>query len=161
VKFPDLYLALITNGTTINSRVSSMLMERNISWIVVSVDAATPATYRRIRGGRFERVISGVKTLSRIREAHNNSWKLILSFSVMQSNLDEICAFVDMADQLGVEFSFNPVAGDWHNESFSKDIDDVKQVEASVQKLEEHLLAKGKSALLASRLRMLLVDLQR
>ncbi len=156
--YPDLHLALITNGTAVTKKTEKLLLNRRISWILVSIDAVTQETFKLIRGGSLEKVLDGVKRLKSLRETQNDNWRLIIGFTMMRSNMKEAVGFVDLAEQLGVEFIFTPVFGNWHSESFTQM--DLEQLQDAISKLEDYLVCKGKDRIKAARLRLMLQTLK-
>ncbi len=158
-RYPDLHLALITNGTTVTNKVEKLLHSRRISWILVSIDAASPETYEKIRGGKFERVISGVEKLKKIRDAQGLYWRLLIGFTLMRSNLHEATDFVDLAEDLNVDFVFTPIFGDWHGEHFHSTPLKLGYLEENILALEDYLVCKGKDKIKAARLRFMLESL--
>jgi MoaA/NifB/PqqE/SkfB family radical SAM enzyme len=70
----------------------------------VSMDAATPATYRRLRGvDQFARVVANVRELGRQqRELGADRPRVSLWFTATRVNLDELPLFVRLAADLGV-----------------------------------------------------------
>jgi MoaA/NifB/PqqE/SkfB family radical SAM enzyme len=143
-KYPDLRLALITNGTVVSSDVMDLLFARRISWILVSIDAATPETYSKVRGGELSKVIEGVKKLNEIRHRHNDSWALTIGFVFMRSNMHEAIEFVKLADNLDVRFCFQPVFGTWHDESYYHQPDQVKRASQILGELDSWLEVTGR-----------------
>jgi radical SAM protein with 4Fe4S-binding SPASM domain len=159
-KYPDLRLALITNGTVITDKVYDLILSKRISWIVVSLDAATPETYTQIRGGVLEKALEGIKKLKQIREQQHDSWSIVITFVLMRSNVHEITQFADLAEDLGVEFNINPVFGDWHQENFSTEPEQLAELEAAISNFELHLARKGLDPVEGIRLRAWLEDLK-
>jgi len=155
--YPDLHLALITNGSAITKRVENLLSSKLISWILVSVDAASEETYKMIRRGKYSAVINGIRKLKAIKDRQFNNWKLLAGFTFMPSNMREVLEFVDLTKSLGVDCVFTPVFGDWHAESFSsfsrEELDRAKQI---VLDLEHYLETQKIGKIKAQRLRILL-----
>jgi MoaA/NifB/PqqE/SkfB family radical SAM enzyme len=75
-----------------------------------SIDGATRATYREVRGTDvFERVTENVRRFSDAIESAPHV-RLILAYVVMRHNLHEVVPFVDFARQLNIErVEFHPV----------------------------------------------------
>jgi MoaA/NifB/PqqE/SkfB family radical SAM enzyme len=132
-----------------------LLANRLISWMLVSVDAARAETYNKIRGGKYEVVIEGIKKLKAIKDKQFNDWQLKIGFTFMPSNMYEVLQFVDLANSLGVECEFSPVFGAWHSESFSyssqSEIIAAKQI---ISDLENYLEKKNLGKIKAQRLRI-------
>lgn len=87
-----------TNGNLITK--NKKLIERihdKIDIVIVSFDAATDDTYKKIRGGKFQQVLDGVKLLIDLGiQVHTQ-------FVVQQGNYLEIPDYIKLAKSLGVE----------------------------------------------------------
>ena len=81
------------------------LLESGLDEYRVSMDAATPETYRSIRGvEQFDRVTGNVRRLLALRrEAGAEAPRVSLWFTATQSNLEELPAFVRLAAGLGTD----------------------------------------------------------
>ncbi|MHC4941690.1 MAG: radical SAM protein [Planctomycetota bacterium] len=102
-RIPTVYLA--TNGMLLTERISEHLVGAGLDAINLSIDAATPPTFERLRkGGRFERVIQNIKILKKMRDGQGSRKPLItLSFVLMQSNISELPEFIHLARSLEVD----------------------------------------------------------
>ena len=70
--------------------------------VKISVDAATPETYKKIRGGNFDILTKNLKMISELRSQDKiKSFKLC--FVVQRDNFREMPAFVKMAQELNVD----------------------------------------------------------
>src|SRR6185436_14141221 len=71
----------------------------------ISIDAATRATYERIRvGGDFDRLIANIGLLQRCKARLGSRFPVItFNFVLMRSNVGELPDLVDLAQRLGVE----------------------------------------------------------
>ena len=90
-------IMLITNGLLLTKDVSRRLMEAGLTRLMVSLDAATPDTYRAIRrGGRLEDVVANVETFLKLRREMKSPLPLLrVSFVKMSMNIHEQEAFRD------------------------------------------------------------------
>lgn len=90
-----------TNGNLLSKNMDLMtiLKEKDqLNTVVVSFDAATKETYKDVRGGNFELVISGVKQLIAMGV-------LVTTQNVVQQrNYLEILDYVKLGKELGVTF---------------------------------------------------------
>ena len=113
---PDLYLYMleklkehpivvstISNGTLLKDATAKRLVELGLDRLVVSMDAATPATYAKIRPpGKLEDVIGGLESLLRWKKELGRTLpRLELVFLGMQSNIEEFPEFVRLAKRVG------------------------------------------------------------
>jgi radical SAM protein with 4Fe4S-binding SPASM domain len=93
-----LHTMISTNGTLVTDQTAQTLAELGVP-VQVSLDGATAATHDRIRGpGAFERAWRGIDLLlqSGIRD------RLALCMTLMQWNLHEVPALLDLAEARGV-----------------------------------------------------------
>jgi len=83
---------------------ASRLIESGLDEYRVSMDAATAATYRQLRGvDRFERVTANVgRLIARQRELGRATPRASLWFTATRANIDELPGFVQLAADLGV-----------------------------------------------------------
>jgi MoaA/NifB/PqqE/SkfB family radical SAM enzyme len=92
-----------TNATLLSAKLTPRLLALHELHLKCSIDAATPETYRRIRGkDTFERVMANVRAFSDAVEGRPNM-KLILIYVVMRENLDEVLPYLDLAATLNIE----------------------------------------------------------
>ncbi len=69
--------------------------------INISLDAARPQTYRRIRGGDLNRVLSNIEALRHARKgSYPNLW---INMTLMRENIEEVVEFIELAHRLGTE----------------------------------------------------------
>jgi MoaA/NifB/PqqE/SkfB family radical SAM enzyme len=101
-------VGFFTNGLLLTGELLKKvvhLSRRPLSYIVFSVDGATPETYEAIRiGSNFSRVWRNLETAIRLREQRN--WRhlaLRMEFVAMRSNAGELARLVRMADEAGVD----------------------------------------------------------
>lgn len=80
------------------------LIDSGLDEYRVSMDAATPETYRRIRGvDQFDRVVANVRRLVELEQERSRSApRVSLWFTAARINLPELPAFVRLAASLGV-----------------------------------------------------------
>jgi MoaA/NifB/PqqE/SkfB family radical SAM enzyme len=122
--FPNLKIALQTNGTLFNEKNWKRLskVHKNISTVFVSFDAATEATYKITRrGGNWQHLQANVKFLADLR-AKGQLRYLRLDFVVQQANYREMPDFVTFATGLdkvdNVFFSQATNWGTWDSGEF-------------------------------------------
>jgi MoaA/NifB/PqqE/SkfB family radical SAM enzyme len=80
------------------------LIDSGLDEYRVSMDAATPETYRRIRGvDQFERVVANVRRLVELEKERGRATpRVSLWFTASRVNLGELPVFVHLAASLGV-----------------------------------------------------------
>ncbi len=82
---------LMTNGTLLTPELSEFLVRQEVSRVCISVDAATPETYEKVRGKpELARVENNIKGLANARKALGSALPIIrLSFCVVEDNREE------------------------------------------------------------------------
>lgn len=93
-----------SDAISLTARRAGRLIESGLDEYRVSMDAATRATYRCIRGvDQFDRVVDNVRRLMQIaRELGRATPRVSLWFTASRANLDELPEFVRLAADLGV-----------------------------------------------------------
>ena len=93
-----------TNGTLFSDMNVDRLVKSYVNQVSISLDAATAPTYRKIRGGNFDKVIAGIRRLvTRKRELGKHALTIILNMTLMMENIHELPAFIELARSLGVD----------------------------------------------------------
>lgn len=109
-----------TNAFMLTDRVIPGLLGLHELHLKCSIDAATPETYRRIRGrDHFERVTSNMRRFAELSREHPGV-RLITVYVVMRENLDEVLSFIEFAKSLDPHrVEFHPVrhVSDWRVEN--------------------------------------------
>jgi len=90
-----------TNGLLMTEENVMRLMRAPIFAISVSLDAATPETYRDIRGGNFETALAGIERL--VEHARPDA-HIVMTYVLMKRNITELADYVKLAAKLGVKF---------------------------------------------------------
>ena len=103
-KIPSLYF--LTNGQLLTEKVAEAIIAAGVTQVQISADGARKETYERIRrGARFETLLRNIRYLTRRKqELQRSSPTLQFNVVLMQSNLEELELFVDLAEELGVEW---------------------------------------------------------
>ncbi len=91
----DIFLG--TNGVLLTEEMSRFLISTGVSRLEVSLDAAEPETYRKIRGkDELARIEENLLTFRRLRDEAGASLPVLrLCFCVQELNVDEQDAFLD------------------------------------------------------------------
>lgn len=108
---------LFTNGMLLTEDLARFLIERQIARVFVSLDAATPETFRKIRGkDELERIERNIHTLVRLRDEQGSALPMVrVSFCVQPGNMAEKSAFIakwqDVVDHIDFQMmhDFNDV----------------------------------------------------
>lgn len=92
---------LVTNGSELDADLYAAVAPA-FDHVNVSIDAADPATYERIRrGARFDRLLANLQGIERHRRQHPDDVLLSLSAVVMRSTLPHLEQLVQLAAKVG------------------------------------------------------------
>lgn len=81
---------VITNGTLLTRDISEFLIEMDIDRLQISIDAAKPETYKKIRGGNLKILEKNINDFLELRKkAQKNTPILRVSFCEQSDNEDE------------------------------------------------------------------------
>src|SRR5699024_8685056 len=58
---------MVTNGLMLTESLSSTIVEAGLTWLSVSVDAAEAETYKKIRGGNYQKLLENINTFLKVR----------------------------------------------------------------------------------------------
>jgi MoaA/NifB/PqqE/SkfB family radical SAM enzyme len=102
-KFPNLELAIGTNGLMCEQNWHQLKsMQSAVKKITVSIDAAQPGTYEKIRrGGTWPQILQAMKFLQ--NKKHQQGFALHTRMIVQQQNYLEIEQFYQLCQQLDVD----------------------------------------------------------
>ncbi|GMR22530.1 MAG: hypothetical protein BMS9Abin37_0886 [Acidobacteriota bacterium] len=95
-------LEMTTNGQILTDRNIEKLLGRDIH-LYISLDAATPETYARLRNDTFEKILHNIRRLVEAKGGHGNLPKVFLVFMPMRANVHELDAFIELSAELGVD----------------------------------------------------------
>ncbi len=93
-----------SDAISLTARRAGLLIECGLDEFRVSMDAATPETYRRLRGvDQFDRVVDNVRRLRALQlERGRATPRVSLWFTASRANLAELPGFVRLAASLSV-----------------------------------------------------------
>jgi len=116
----DVPLHIDTNGVYLTEAVCERLVASRVDYVNISLDAATDATFRRVRKGAppLRDVCENIRRLMTIRARTGATFPVSISFTLMRSTLDEWPDFLRMAAELGV-----PIAAARHLEAYTADME--------------------------------------
>jgi MoaA/NifB/PqqE/SkfB family radical SAM enzyme len=96
---------LLTNGVLLGEKTARRLLDLGVSSISVSLDGATAATNDAVRlGGRFDMIVDNLRRVAQLRRDEGRDLRLGVSFVILDGNLHEIPALVDLAANIGVDW---------------------------------------------------------
>jgi MoaA/NifB/PqqE/SkfB family radical SAM enzyme len=115
-----LAVSISTNATMLTEPLIKKLLTLRQLNLRCSIDAATPETYRRIRGtDAFERATQNMMAFNELARQYPEH-RQILVYVVMKENLKEVLPFIDLAQTISPdELQFHPVRHvyDWQVEN--------------------------------------------
>jgi len=93
---------LTTTNFTLCAGKTEQIVDSGLSLIKVSLDAARPETYAKIRGRDFfDRVVRGVEELQRVKAAKGSATPFVrLQFVIQADNIGEVVEMVSLAHRL-------------------------------------------------------------
>jgi sulfatase maturation enzyme AslB (radical SAM superfamily) len=95
-------LEMSTNGQILTDRNIEKLLGRDVH-LYISLDAATPETYARLRNRTFDRILANIRRLVAAKGGRGRLPKVFLVFMPMRANVHELEAFVALSADLGVD----------------------------------------------------------
>jgi MoaA/NifB/PqqE/SkfB family radical SAM enzyme len=95
-------LELTTNGQILTERNIQKLLGRDIH-LYISLDAATPETYGKLRNDKFDRILVNLRRLVAAKGGKGKLPLIYLVFMPMRVNVREAKAFVELCADLGVD----------------------------------------------------------
>jgi MoaA/NifB/PqqE/SkfB family radical SAM enzyme len=100
-------ISLITNGQLLTLDISKSLMEAGLTRLMVSVDAATPKTYRRVRPrGDFNRLLTNLRGFLEVRAKFGEIPVVRASFVELGENASEREKFTSLFSGLADYLAF-------------------------------------------------------
>ncbi len=95
-------LEMTTNGQILTERNIQKLLGRPID-LYISLDAATPLTYSRLRNDTFEKILGNLRRLIAAKGGRSGLPRVHLVFMPMKGNVHELDAFVRLCADLNVD----------------------------------------------------------
>lgn len=122
-RYPKLMINFQTNGLLFNHHNWNRLhnIQSNFNDIIVSCDAATAETYRIVRrGGSWSVLQKNLGFIAELRKTRKIKGQFRLDYVVQKRNFHEMKAFVQMANDLGVDaITFHAVQPFFFQSEFS------------------------------------------
>jgi MoaA/NifB/PqqE/SkfB family radical SAM enzyme len=94
-------MRLTTNGYRLGEFAEQIA--RKFTFVSISFDGATAATYEAIRKYPYEKIVSNIRRLTSERERLGTALKVGLGMTLLYDNLNELPALVDLAADMGVD----------------------------------------------------------
>ena len=99
-------VAFTTNGVFLRPEVNKEIL-RCTSWIKVSINAGTPATYAKVHNTKaadFEKVIDNMAKAAEVRRAENLGCTLGMQILLLPENQHEIVGLAKTAKEIGMDY---------------------------------------------------------
>lgn len=94
-------MRLTTNGYRLGE-LAGQVAEK-FSFVSVSFDGATKATYEAIRKYSYDKIVANIRSLTAERKRRVSALKVGLGMTLLYDNLHELPALVDLASDMGVD----------------------------------------------------------
>lgn len=103
--YPHMEIAFCTNAMLLNSKARKTIIENNVTHVLLSLDGVTKNTVEKIRvGANFEKIISNIMALRDLKQKDKRDFpKMFMDFVLMNSNIHEAPAFVELCVRLGID----------------------------------------------------------
>jgi MoaA/NifB/PqqE/SkfB family radical SAM enzyme len=95
-------LEMTTNGQILTERNVQKLLDRHID-LYISLDAATPLTYSRLRNNTFDKILTNLRRLIAAKGGRGRFPHVFLVFMPMRCNVQELDDFVRLCAELQVD----------------------------------------------------------
>ena len=105
-------VVIVTNGVLLNEENIRRCIRGGVDWLSVSLDAADPQAFARIRGqGVLEKIKANLKLLNRIkREEEQQAPQVVSVCTIMNDNLEELSGVLALCRELEISrVIFQPV----------------------------------------------------
>jgi MoaA/NifB/PqqE/SkfB family radical SAM enzyme len=99
-------IGIYSNGMLINEERAQRLMQSGLTELNISIDAARPETFRKVRrGGKLETVHNNIRTLMRVKQETGTKYPMVgINFVMLNENEGELVEFVEQTADFGVDF---------------------------------------------------------
>lgn len=99
------FVEITTNGTTLTARRARQFIDAGLDVLWVSLDGATPESYRDVRlGAELPQVIANVERLNTLRKGgHFARPEIGVAFVAMKHNITELPAVIALGKRLGAK----------------------------------------------------------
>ncbi len=112
--YPGLSIELFTNGQRLAADWDTIRARPIIHRVIVSIDAGTGETYRRVRGGDWFRLLNGLATLE--QEKWNRPLDLWINMTVNAANFLDIPSFIALGRTFAADrIELKPFLKHWHS----------------------------------------------
>jgi MoaA/NifB/PqqE/SkfB family radical SAM enzyme len=105
-------IGFITNGSLLNEKSAGVLL-KTCTWIRISLDAASPATFRRVHGvggDAFRKVLDNIRLLVKMKRELNNTATIGIGYLTSRFTKGEMVKAARLCKKLRVDYlQFRPM----------------------------------------------------
>jgi MoaA/NifB/PqqE/SkfB family radical SAM enzyme len=135
-----LRISVQTNGAIMGDEQMERLVVMDTVFNI-SIEGGTNTTCKRIRGISLDALRTRLTRINRARIQHGSKARIVLSFTAMKSNIDELPSLVEFAERCGVDevnvMYLLPATEQWNAESPVNAIEHNNDVIESTMRLTE------------------------
>jgi radical SAM protein with 4Fe4S-binding SPASM domain len=101
-------VGIITNGALLGRPGIVDVVARYATWLRVSLDAATPHTYRLVHGSQadLQPVLNSIADLLAVRRSVKTRLRVGVKFLLSKTNVSEHGLAIDLAERIGVDYIY-------------------------------------------------------
>lgn len=150
----NVVIEILTNGLLLNENNIRKFIKTN-SVLTFSIDSPIKETYEFIRrGANFDKLISNILLLNKIKEEMNSNIKFNINMVVMRKNYREIFNMIDFAKKYNFQgLNLNPITGKNDENCFIYNKNNLGIINELIEKRKEYeLMAKNKGIILINKL---------
>ena len=94
-----------SNGVLLNPTNIENVVKYKVASISISLDAATPETYRKIRSNDFfDKILLNIKNLNEYKRSKQVNYpEIMINMTLMRQNIEELPQFIELAGNIGVK----------------------------------------------------------
>lgn len=98
------FIEISSNGAAMTPYIVEKILSSPLGRVSFSIDAATPETYRKIRGADFNQTLENIRHLIKRKNALGKKFpEIMCNMTLMRENIRELPDFVDIAHDLGAD----------------------------------------------------------
>jgi MoaA/NifB/PqqE/SkfB family radical SAM enzyme len=100
----DIKVSLISNGSMLGLTQVDRLIQLSVESIHISLESADAAEFQAIRGGKFSKVVDGIRLLMQRRRELGKNYPVVgFCITVLRRTLGALQKIVELYDELGLD----------------------------------------------------------
>jgi wyosine [tRNA(Phe)-imidazoG37] synthetase (radical SAM superfamily) len=108
----NVHYEIRSNATLIRKHIDELAVLPNLKIIRLSIDAATAATYERVRRpAKWNTLLDNIDYLNILKETYN--FKTSASFVIQRENLEDVLPFIDFCEDNEINYCDFTLLQDW------------------------------------------------